>query len=151
MLRQKRRSMAVIAQVAIAAGLAISFLALGQSITADIGQAISKLHFSVGVGEASGSGSQPFTSQAVRTAASTPGITGAPPVETSSVCRQPDLATWGLGSHPLYSYRLSEGHWFSAADDRADVVLGPVMARATSARVGQLLTLTMAAGPTTTG
>jgi putative ABC transport system permease protein len=149
-LRQKRRSVAVIAQVAIAAGLAISFLALGQSITADIGQAIGKLHFSVGVGEASGGGSRPFTSQAVSVAASTPGVTGAQPVETSSVLYDGQTyAAWGLGSHPLYSYRLSAGHWFSAADDRADVVLGPVMARATGARVGQLLTLTMAAGPTT--
>ncbi len=149
-LRQKRRSVAVIAQVAIAAGLAISFLALGQSVTADIGQAIGKLHFSVGVGEASGDGSRPFTSQAVSVAASTPGVTGAQPVETSSVLYDGQTyAAWGLGSHPLYSYRLSAGHWFSAADDRADVVLGPVVARATGARVGQLLTLTMAAGPTT--
>jgi phosphate/sulfate permease len=48
-LRQKRRSIAVIAQVAVAAGLAISFLALGQSITAVIGQTIRKLHVSIDV------------------------------------------------------------------------------------------------------
>jgi hypothetical protein len=55
-LRQKRRSIAVIAQVAVAAGLAISFLALGQSITAVIGQTIRKLHVSIDVGQAAGSG-----------------------------------------------------------------------------------------------
>ncbi len=55
-LRQKRRSIAVIAQVAVAAGLAISFLALGQSITAVIGQTIRKLHVSIDVGQAGGSG-----------------------------------------------------------------------------------------------
>ncbi len=39
-LRQKRRSAATIAQVAVAAGLAIAFLALGQSVTAVISQTI---------------------------------------------------------------------------------------------------------------
>ena len=52
-LRQKRRSAAAIAQVAVAAGLAIAFLALGQSITAVISQTIGKLHFSIGAGVAS--------------------------------------------------------------------------------------------------
>jgi putative ABC transport system permease protein len=149
-LRQKRRSVAAIAQVAIAAGLAISFLALGQSITADIGQTIGKLHFSVGVGEASAGAARPFTSQAVAVARSTPGVTGAQPVETSSVLYDGQAyGAWGLGSDPLYSYRLSAGRWFTAGDDRADVVLGPIVARAAGARVGQMLTLAMAAGPTT--
>ena len=51
-LRQKRRSTATIAQVAVAAGLAIAFLALGQSVTAVISQTIGTLHFSIGAGEA---------------------------------------------------------------------------------------------------
>ena len=51
-LRQRRRSVAVIAQVAVAAGLAMSFLALGQSIDSAIAQAVGKLHFTIGVGEA---------------------------------------------------------------------------------------------------
>jgi putative ABC transport system permease protein len=59
-------------------------------------------------------------------------------------------AAWGLGLHPLYSYRLRAGRWFTAADAGAatpPVVLGPVIADASSARVGQDLTLDMAAGP----
>ena len=52
-LRQKRRSAATIAQVAVAAGLAIAFLALGQSITAVISQTIGTLHFSIGAGDGS--------------------------------------------------------------------------------------------------
>ena len=62
---------------------------------------------------------------------------------------------WGLGTHPLYSYRLTAGHWFTTADTAADartaippVVLGPALARITGARVGQTLTLSVAAGPT---
>src|SRR6266567_3068049 len=155
-LRQKRRSAAAIAQVAVAAGLAISFLALGQSITAVISQTIGQLHFSFGAGEAAASGARPFTSQALAVATAAPGVTGAQPVETSSVqyIGQTYVA-WGLGTRPLYSYRLSAGHWFTSADTAGDarmaippVVLGPVVARAARARVGQILTLNLAAGRT---
>jgi len=157
-LRQKRRSVAAIAQVAVAAGLAIAFLALGQSITAVISQTIGTLRFSFGVGMA-GSGARPFGRQALAVAAATPGVTGAEPVETSSVLYNGQaFVAWGLGPHPRYSYKLSSGRWFTAADTAADtaaharsaitpVVLGPAVARSAGARVGQILTLTMAAGP----
>jgi putative ABC transport system permease protein len=153
-LRQKRRSAATIAQVAVAAGLAIAFLSLGQSITVVISQTFSSLRFSIGVGLTSGS--PPFTSQAVTSAAAAPGVTGAQPVETSSV-RYGGQAypAYGLGTHPFYAYRLSAGHWFTAADTAADtrtaippVVLGPAIARTAGARVGQILTLGTAAGYT---
>ena len=150
-LRQRRRSVAVIAQVAVAAGLAMSFLALGQSIDSAIAQAVGKLHFTIGVGEAAGGGARPFSSQALTVADATPGVSGAQPVETSSVQYNGQAyAAWGLGPHPLYSYRLSAGRWLTAADAAAGippVVLGPVVADASGARVGQVLTLDMAAGP----
>lgn len=153
-LWQKRRSAATIAQVAVAAGLAIAFLALGQSVSTIISQTEAQLRFSIGVGLTSGS--RPFTSQALAVAASTPGITGAQPVETSSVQYNGQVyVAWGLGTHPLYSYRLNTGHWFTTADTAADartaippVVLGPVLARAARARIGQILTLGTAAGNT---
>ena len=155
-LRQKRRSTATIAQVAVAAGLAIAFLALGQSITAVISQTIGTLHFSIGAGMAASSGARPFGRQALAVAAATPGVTGAEPVETSSVqYNGQTYVAWGLGTHPLYSYRLSAGHWFTTGDTAADarpavppVVLGPALARAARASVGQILTLSVAAGPT---
>jgi putative ABC transport system permease protein len=150
-LRQKRRSIAVIAQVAVAAGLAISFLALGQSITAVIGQTIGKLHVSIDVGQAAGSGARSFGPQALAIATATPGVTSAQPVETSSVQYDGQAyAAWGLGPRPLYSYRLSAGRWFTAADTAAGtppVILGPVVADASGAHVGQALTLDMATGP----
>ncbi len=149
-LRQQRRSAAVIAQVAVAAGLAIALLSLSQSITAVIDQTFANLRFSIGVGLTSGS--PPFTSQAVTIAASTPGITGAQPVETSAVKFHGQVyPAWGMSSQPLYTYRLSAGHWFTAADAHTAipaVVLGPAVARAAHASVGQALTLDTAAGTT---
>jgi putative ABC transport system permease protein len=155
-LRQKRRSAATVAQVAVAAGLAIAFLALGQSVTAVISHTISQLRFTFAVGMASGNGARPFGSQSLAVAAATPGVTGAEPVETSSVqYNGQTYVAWGLGTHPLYDYRLSAGRWFTAADTATDarpavppVVLGPAVARSTGARVGQILALTLAAGPT---
>ncbi len=105
---------------------------------------------------ASTSGARPFGSQALAVAAATPGVTGAEPVETSSVqYNGQTYVAWGLGAHPLYSYRLSAGRWFTTADTAADartaitpVVLGPAVARTAGASVGQTLTLTIAAGPT---
>jgi len=150
-LRQRRRSTAVIAQVAVAAGLAMSFLALGQSVTSDIAQAVGRLHVSIAVGQAAGGTAHPFGPQALAIAAATPGVTGTQPVETSSVQYNGQAyAAWGLGPRPLYSYRLSAGRWFTAADAAAGippVVLGPVAADASGARVGQVLNLALAAGP----
>jgi putative ABC transport system permease protein len=150
-LRQRRRGAAVIAQVAVAAGLAMSFLALGQSIDSAIAQAVGKLHFTIGVGEAAGGGARPFSRQALTVAAATPGVSGTQPVQTCSVQYNGQAyAAWGLGPHPLYSYQLSAGRWFTAADAAAitpPVVLGPVLADASGARIGQDLTLDMAAGP----
>jgi putative ABC transport system permease protein len=154
-LRQKRRSAAAVAQVAVAAGLAITFLALGQSVAAVIGQTIGTLHFSVGVGMASGHGARPFDRQALAIAAATPGVTGVEPVETSAVqYNGQTYVAWGLGAHPLYSYRLSAGRWFTTADTAASasaatppVVLGPALARAARAHARQILRLSVAAGP----
>ncbi len=149
-LRHKRRSAAAVAQVAVATGLAIAFLALGQSVTAVISQTIGLLHFTFSTGEATGAGARRFDSQALAIAASTPGITAVEPVETSSAqYGGQNYVAWGLGARPFYKYRLSAGRWLAAADARAavtPVVLGPAVARVTGARVGQVLTLTMAAG-----
>jgi putative ABC transport system permease protein len=156
-LRSKRRSAATIAQVAVAAGLAMSFVAFGQSIYAVINQTIGKLNFSVGVGEAASTDSRPFTSHALAIAAATPGVTAAQPVETSAVqYASQSYAADGLDSHPLYSYHLSAGHWFTTAQTAASaanvavppVVLGPTIATVSGAKVGQTLTFTLPQGPT---
>jgi MacB-like periplasmic core domain len=105
---------------------------------------------------ASTSCARPFGAQALAIAAATPGVTGVEPIETSSVQYNGQIyVAWGLGAHPRYSYRLNAGHWFTTADTAAGartaippVVLGPALARTTRAGVGQVLTLSVAAGPT---
>jgi len=152
-LRQKRRSVATIAQIAVAGGLAITFLALGQSASALISHTENQLRFTAAVGMTSGS--PPFGGQAVAIAAATPGVARAEPAETSAVqYRGQSYVAWGLGPHPLYAYRLSAGRWFTAAEAaRAHpaippVVLGPVLARASHAYIGRILTVDTPVGYT---
>jgi putative ABC transport system permease protein len=152
-LRQKRRSLATIAQIAVAGGLAITFLALGQSASALISHTESQLRFSAAVGMAGGA--TPLGRQAVAIAAATPGISRAEPVETDSLrYRGQTYVGWGLGPDPLYAYRLSAGRWFTAAQAGdahpaiPPVVLGPVLARTTHAAIGQVLTVDTAVGYT---
>ncbi|HEX6525255.1 MAG TPA: FtsX-like permease family protein [Streptosporangiaceae bacterium] len=156
-LRQKRRSAATIAQVAVAAGLTIGLLALGQSVSALITQTEGQLHFGIGVGLTSGS--RPFGGQAVAIAARTPGVAAAQPVENSSVrYAGQDYPAEGLGTQPFYSYRLSAGRWFTTADIAtaaagsrtaiSPAVLGPAVARTIGASVGQVLAIGTPAGDT---
>jgi putative ABC transport system permease protein len=149
-LRQKRRSAATIAQVAIATGLALALFASGRSIDIGVNQVYSTFHYAIEVD--AGNGSPLLGSKARSAAAATPGVTRVEPVVENSVEYQgTSYAALGLGVDPLYQYRLSAGRWFTAADASAavpPVVLGPAVARAGGARVGQLLTLDAAAGPT---
>jgi putative ABC transport system permease protein len=149
-LRQKRRSAATVAQVAVATALALSLFAVGRSATATLNQVYGNFRYNLEVD--AGSGSPPLDSRARAIAAATPGASRVEPVLENQVRYQADTyAAWGLGTDPLYHYRLSAGRWFTAADASAAVpavVLGPAAARTTHASVGQALTLETAAGPT---
>jgi putative ABC transport system permease protein len=149
-LRQKRRSGATVAQVAIAVGLSLALFAIGQSVTDVLNQVATTLHYTVEVDATSSS--TPLDSHARSVAAATPGVTGVEPVLENQVqYHGQTYYAYGLGSRTLYQYRLGAGRWFAAAGASAatpPVVLGPAVARAAHASVGQTLTLDTAAGPT---
>jgi len=149
-LRRKRRSAATVAQVAVATGLALALFAAGRSIDVGVAQTYGAFHYAIEVDD--GSGAPLLSSQACAIAAATPGITRAEPIVENAVQYRGDsYEALGLGSNPLYHYRLSAGRWLIAADASAavpGVVLGPAVARAADASVGQTITLGTAAGPT---
>ena len=119
-LRQKRRSAAAIAQVAVAAGLAITFLALGQSVTAADQPDRRPAPLQLRAGGHRTSGARPFGSQALGVAAWTPGVTGGRARRDQlRAVQRADLRGVGPGRAPLYAYRLSAGHWFTAAETAA--------------------------------
>jgi putative ABC transport system permease protein len=149
-LRQKRRSAATVAQVAIATALALALFAVGQSITDLLNQIATTVHYTVEVDATSSSTLLGARARAI--AAATPGVTGVESVLENQVqYRGQTYAAYGLGTHTLYQYELSAGRWFAPADTSAatpTVVLGPAVARAAHASVGSMLTLGTAAGPT---
>jgi putative ABC transport system permease protein len=148
-LRSRRRSVAAVAQIAVATGLAIALFAGGQSVAAFVGKGYSYFRYNIEVDASNGSA---LGSRAIAIAAATPGVTKVEPLLEGQVTDAGHgYAAWGLPARPLYAYRLSAGRWFSAPNRGGrvpPVVLGPGAARGTGARVGQVITLGTTAGPT---
>ena len=121
----------------MAAGLAIAFLALGQSVTAVISQTIGTLHFSVGAGEAASTGARPFGGRLRRRRHHTRHRRSRARRDQFRAVQRADVCGLGPGRpYPLLAAGLSAGHWFTIADTAADarpdippVVLGPALAR----------------------
>jgi hypothetical protein len=147
-LRQKRRSAATVAQVAVATGLALALFASGRSLDIGVSQVFATFHYAIEVDAANGSPLLGSRAQAI--AAATPGVTRAEPVVAAAVdYHGGSYLALGLGPDALYRYRLSAGRWLTAADGSAavpGVVLGPAVARATHASVGQTVTLVTMSG-----
>jgi putative ABC transport system permease protein len=150
-LRRKRRTAATIAQVTIAVALAIGLFAVGKTVAASTAAVHDAQQFQIEVD--AGDGAPPFGGRAVRIAASTPGVTQAEPLIENTVQLQgQQYFAYGLGPSTLYRYQLSSGRWFTTADTATSApvaVLGPAVARAVGARVGQRLVVDTPAGPTT--
>jgi putative ABC transport system permease protein len=149
-LRRKRRTAATIAQVTIAVAVAIGLFAVGKTVAASTAAVYDAQRFQVEVD--AGGGAPPFGGRAFRIAASTPGVTRVEPlIENEVQLRGQQYSAYALGSSTLYHYQLSSGRWFTTADTATSapvVVLGPAVARAVGARVGQRLVVDTSAGPT---
>jgi putative ABC transport system permease protein len=149
-LRRKRRTAATIAQVTVAVALAIALFAVGKTVATATTAVHDAQQFQI---EADAdNGAPPFNARAIRVAAATPGVTRAEPlIENNVETRGQQYSAYGLSPSTLYRYRLSSGRWFTAADTATSpyvVVLGPAVARATGARVGQRLVMVTPTGQT---
>jgi putative ABC transport system permease protein len=148
-LRRKRRTAATIAQVTIAVALAIALFAVGKTVAAVTIAVHQAQAFQIEVD--GGGGAPTFGGRAISIAAATPGVTHVEPlIENNVGVHGQQYSAYGFGPSTLYRYKLSSGRWFTAADTAtspAVVVLGPTVASATGARVGQRLLVTTPTGP----
>ena len=148
-LRRKRRTAATIAQVTIAVALAIALFSVGKTVAASTAAVHDAQQFQIEVD--GGNGAPSFGGRAINIAAATPAVTRVEPVIENNVeLHGQQYSAYGLGPSTLYRYKLSSGRWFSAADTATSpdvVVLGPEVAHATGARVGQRLTVATPSGP----
>lgn len=148
-LRRKRRTAATIAQVTVAVALAIALFALGETVAAATAAVHDAMRFQIEVD--AGGGAPPFGGRAISIAAATPGVTRVEPVIENNVGLQgQQYSAFGLGPGTLYRYKLNSGRWFTTADTAtspAVMVLGPAVAQALHAHVGQRLTVLTPIGP----
>lgn len=149
-LRRKRRTAATIAQITVAIALAIGLFAVGKTVTAATTAVHDALRFQIEVD--ANSGAPQLNARALSIVAGTPGVTQVEPLVENEIRLQGQQYTaWGVSPSTLYDYKLSAGRWFTAADTAHSppaVVLGPAVANAVHAKVGQRLVVATPAGPT---
>ena len=148
-LRRKRRTAATIAQVTVAVALAIALFGAGKTVAAATAAVHDAQQFQIEAD--AGNGARPFGGRAISIAAATPGVARVEPlIENNVELQGQQYFAYGIGLSTLYRYQLSSGRWFTTADTATSapvVVLGPAVARAVSARVGQRLVVLTPTGP----
>jgi putative ABC transport system permease protein len=146
--RRRRRSVATALIVALAVGnlLAVQGLAAAVSQTAhaswrDHGEDV----------KVTSIGRRPLDARAVRLMRATPGVAAVEPMFASDTALAgKDAVVWSVQRRTMFRYRISDGRWFTAAEEhsRARVaVIEESIARATGTKLGDLVTLETATGP----
>jgi putative ABC transport system permease protein len=145
--RRKRRSIATAVIVALAVGNLLATLGLAASVTqttrAEWADHIEDLRVWT-------SGSKLFDERAAQTIRSTPGVAAAQPALVTDVELAGEEAfVWGVPREPLFRYRLSDGRWFSAAEEQGResvAVIERNLALLTGTEVGDRIRLSTAGG-----
>jgi putative ABC transport system permease protein len=148
-LRRKRRTAATIAQITVAIALALGLFAVGKTVAAATAAVHSALRFQIEVD--ANNGAPRLGARPLGIVTATAGVTGVEPlVENQIKLQGRQYMAWGLGPSTLYHYQLSAGRWFTAADTAQTppvLVLGPAVANAVHAHVGQRLLVSTPIGP----
>ena len=91
-----------------------------------------------------------FDERAERAIRSTPGVAEAEPVLENRVeLAGREAFVWGVAREPLFSYRLADGRWFSAREERAGervAVIERNIAQVVGVEVDDSITLATASG-----
>ena len=146
--RRRRRSLATMLIVALAVGNLLACLGLAAAATeasrTSWADHLEDVQISTG-------GRALFDERAQRVIRSTPGVVEAEPVLKNTVALAGREAfVWGVERAPLLRYRLADGRWFTAAEERARervAVIERNLAQIVGVEVGDRVTLATAAGP----
>jgi len=149
-LRRKRRTAATIAQITVAIALALGLFAVGRTVASATSAVHGALRFQIEVDV--DNGAPQLNTRALGIVTAIPGVTQVEPlIENQVELQGQQYMAWGLAASTLYHYQLSAGRWFTAADTTQSppvVVLGPAVAKAVHAHVGQRLVVSTPTGPT---
>jgi putative ABC transport system permease protein len=146
--RRRRRSLATVVIVALAVGNLLAVLAVASAATESSRTSWANHLEDLRLWT---SGRELFEARALRTIESTPGVARAQPALVSDAeLADEEAFLWGVPREPLFRYQLSDGRWFSAAEERAQervAVIERNLAQIAGIDVGDRVTLTTLAGP----
>ena len=146
--RRRRRSLATLLIVALAVANLLAVLALAAATTENSRASWSNHLEDLRLWT---SGRELFDARALGTIETTPGVAVAQPALVSDAELAGEKAfVWGVPREPLFRYRLSDGRWFSAAEEYAHepvAVIERNLAQFAGVIVGDRVTLTTVAGP----
>jgi putative ABC transport system permease protein len=145
--RRKRRSLATALIVALAVGNLLAVLGIAAGVTESSrtswGDHLEDVRISTG-------GRALFDERAERVIRSTPGVAEAQPALVNDVTLGgEDAVVWGVPREPLLRYRLTDGRWFSGAEEQGRervAVIERNVAQLTGVEVGDRATVVTAAG-----
>src|SRR5512133_3487531 len=146
--RRKRRAFATAVQVGLAVATLLALLALGTSVGNITRDYYDDTHLDVWTGTYD---SRPFTPEAQRALASTPGVKAVQPVvQNGAKVDGKDAGLMGMVDKPWMKLRVTDGRWYTSAEAARGTnvaVLGTGLAATTGAKVGDTITARTAAGP----
>jgi ABC-type lipoprotein release transport system permease subunit len=145
--RRKRRTLATALVVALAVGNLLAVMGLAAAATkatrAAWGEHIEEIRIWTG-------GGRPFDERAAQVIRTTPGVAEAQPALVDDVELSGEEAfAWGVVREPLVRLDVTDGRWFSAAEEQARdpvVVIERNLAERTGTVVGDRVTLSTASG-----
>ena len=145
--RRRRRSLATALIVALAVANLLAFMALAEGATESTRAGWSSHREDLRLWT---SGSRLFDEHAAQVIRSTPGVAEAQPALVNDVTVAGQEAfVWGIPLEPLLDYRLSDGRWFDAAEERGRERVAVVernLAQRVDVGVGDQLTVETATG-----
>jgi len=148
--RRRRRSLATAVIVALAVGNLLAVMGLAAAISQTTHAEWRDHGEDVKVTSEGGTGLYYGGAGIIRTI---PGVAAVDPVfDANVVLRGEDGVAWAVHSNTMFHTRISDGRWFTAAEDRAReqvAVVGRNIARVTGTKVGDRVSLDTAAGPET--
>jgi putative ABC transport system permease protein len=146
--RRGRRSIATVAQIALAVGTLLAVLALINTVTATTNAVWNQARWDIQLDTVVGKQLDVRADRLIRT---TPGVARAQPSLTNLIkFDSRDAFLNGYRGRPLFETPISDGRWFTdneAATHARVAVIASNLARMTGTRVGKQVTVQTGAGP----
>ncbi|HYB25908.1 MAG TPA: FtsX-like permease family protein [Solirubrobacteraceae bacterium] len=146
--RRRRRSITTVLQVSLAVATLLAFLSLATSVGNTVNQSWNSYRFNIDAGSML---SQPLPPNTQALISAVPGVARVQPLLNNNISLGgQDGHVWALPNNSMYSFHLVSGRLLTAADQSTQarvVVVEQSIARASKTHLGELVTVSTAAGP----